>query len=517
MRWLCRFLLLLVTCLIAVALPFVPAGAACVPYGMELSPKSGVPGTELTVYGHDFTAAKLVDIYYDGTRLATNRTDANGEFALTFTIPEGCAGQHKVLADLGYTTVDTYFTAEPGLIVSPEKGPVGTNVTVKGRGFAKNEQGIDLRYYLNGSYETVDSHILADVRGSWETSFPIPACTNGEHKLDAEGDKSQLFEVKGATFRVTAEISIDKSSGIVGDNVTMRGSAFTANEKGIQILFDGETALTGINADSQGYWEESFKVPEMPSGTYNVTAGGAMTPGEDSVPLMFEIKPGIVLSPGEGNVGMNLTVIGRGFAAGTDVTIMYDGGTVETVESNGQGSFETDLPVPESPHGEHRVAAGYAGENHASAVLTVESDPPPVPTLISPFKGSWVGFTGSASPTFRWSAVSDESGVRYRLQIATSGNITTTGEFVDPIVSVKGLVGTNYTMEETEALPDGTYYWIVQAVDGAENESPWSTAYSFRVGLLPKWAFIVSIVAIVLVIGALVYFFVIRRRIHYYE
>jgi hypothetical protein len=519
MRWLCRFLVVLVSCLIAVALPFVPAQAACVPYSIELSPKSGVPGTELTVYGHDFTAGKLVDIYYDGTRSATNRTDANGEFTLAFTIPEGCTGQYQVLADLGYTTVDTYFIVRPGLMVSPEKGPVGTNVTVKGRGFAKNEQDIDLRYYLNGSnYETIDRHILANTRGSWEISFPIPPSTRGELKLDAQGHESQLVEVKDATFRVTAEISLDKSSGIVGDSVTMRGSAFTAYEKGIQILFDGETALTGINADGQGYWEESFKVPEMASGTYNVTAGGAMTPREDTVAVRFEIKPGIVLPPGEGHVGMNLTVTGHGFAASTDVIIMYDGSQKATATTSDKGSFDNaSFLVPESSHGEHRVAAGYAGENHASAILTVESDPPPIPTLISPFKGSWVGFTGSASPTFRWSAVSDESGVRYRLQIATSGNITTTGEFVDPIVSVKGLVGTNYTMEETEALPDGTYYWIVQAVDGAENESPWSTAYSFRVGLLPKWAFIVSIVAIVVLVGALVYFFVIRRRIHYYE
>jgi hypothetical protein len=516
MKLLPRLVIVLVVCLIAIALPAVPAQAACVPYDIELSPKSGVPGTELTVYGHDFTAGKLVDIYYDGTRSATNRTDANGEFTLTFTIPKGCTGQYQVLADLGYTTVDTYFTVRPGLMVSPEEGPAGTNVTVKGRGFAKNEQGIDLNYYLNGNYETVDRHILANTEGSWEMSFPIPPSTRGEHKLDAEGDESRLYEVEGAIFKVTAEISIDKPSGIVGDSVTMRGSAFTAYEKGIQILFDGETALTGINADGQGYWEESFKVPEMPSGTYNVTAGGAMTPREDTVALRFEIKPGIVLPPGEGHVGMNLTVTGHGFAASTDVIIMYDGSQKATATTNGKGSFGVSFPVPESKYGEHQVTAGYAGENHANAILTVESDPPPTPALISPSKGSWLGFTGSARPTFRWSAVSDESGVRYRLQIANGGNITATGEFVDPVVSVVGLVGTNYTLQETEeALPAGTYYWIVQAVDGAENESAWSKAYSFRVGLLPKWALITSIVAIVVLMGTLIRALVIRKRYYY--
>jgi hypothetical protein len=514
MRWLCRFLLLLVTCLVAVALPSARAQASCPPYRIELSSESAVPGTQLTVYGHDFTAAKLVDIYYDGTRSATNRTDANGEFTATFTIPEGCTGQYKVLADLGYTIVDTYLTVKPGLIVSPEEGPVGTNVTVEGKGFAGNEESIELRYYLNGSYQTIESRITADAQGSWEMTFPIPPSTRGEYKLDAEGDKSHLFEVTGATFRVTAEISIDKSSGIVGDNLTMRGSAFAANEKGIQILFDGETALTGINADSQGYWEESFKVPEMPSGTYSVTAGGAITPREDTVAVTFEIKPDIVLSPSEGHVGMNLTVTGHGFAPDQDVDIMYDSSRKATAKTSNKGSFDASFLAHESPHGEHRVTAGYAGENHASAILTVESDPPPVPALISPFKGSWVGFTGSATPTFRWSAVSDESGVRYNLQIATSANVIVAG-FDNPKVSVSDIVGTDYALEEAEALSEGTYYWIVQAVDGAENESPWSKAYSFRVGLLPKWALIAIIVVIVLVIGALIWALRRRRGIYY--
>ena len=40
---------------------------------------------------------------------------------------------------------------EPGLTVSPEEGPVGTNVTVEGHGFAEDEEDIELRYYLNGN------------------------------------------------------------------------------------------------------------------------------------------------------------------------------------------------------------------------------------------------------------------------------------------------------------------------------------------------------------------------------
>ena len=73
-----------------------------------------------------------------------------------------------------------------------------------------------------------------------------------------------------------------------------------------------------------------------------------------------------------------------------------------------------------------------------------------------------------------------------------------------------------YIMHETDALPYGTYYWTVQAVDDAENESEWTAVYSFRVGLLPLWGFVGSIAAgvvlLILVIRALL-----RRRSIYYD
>ena len=122
---------------------------------------------------------------------------------------------------------------------------------------------------------------------------------------------------------------------------------------------------------------------------------------------------------------------------------------------------------------------------------------------------------GKETPTFEWSAVSDDSGVHYRLQVATSDDVTATGEFVDPLVSVSGLAEPTYTLEETQALPLGSYYWIVQAVDEAQNESGWSAVRSFRVGLLPLWAFILIIVVIVVLIGALIRALVVRRSIYY--
>ena len=522
MRLLSRLVVAFAVCLVAITLPAAPAQA----YGssITLNPDDGVPGEEITVYGYNFTPNEYVDIYYylDGTRtrVAEDETNGAGYFKETFTVPESCTGEHEVFAEDEYGRYAYYdFTVEPGLTVSPEEGPVGTTVTVEGHGFAEDEEDIELWYELNGDDEMIEENIEANEYGWWQYIFEIPSSTQGSHDIDAKGDESRLGDVEDATFEVTPGISIDKTSGSVGANITVTGNGFKAGERDIKILFDGETVNsdTDIRADDKGYWEGSFKVPEMPTGEYSVTAEGEQTPKEDITALSFEIEPGLVLSPDKGYVGMNLTVAGYGFVANENVDIMYDGSQVETAETDDKGNFEVSFLVPKSQHGARHVTAEDAEENEAAAIFTMESNRPPIPALISPPDRGRVGFVGKVRPTFEWSEVSDDSGVYYSLQIATSANVTATGEFVDdPIFSVEGLVETSYTLEEPEALTYGTYYWIVQAVDGAGNAGNWTAACSFRAGLLPLWGFIVIIVAIAVLIGTLVYFFVIRKRVYYY-
>jgi len=520
MRLLSQLLLVLVVCLTAISLPAMPVQAQGA--YITLSPGSGFPGEDITVRGYNFTADEWVDIYYyqNGTRewVDEAETDNDGDFLATFEVPESYAGDHEVFAEDEHG-IDAYdnFTVKPGLTIDPEEGPVGTTVTVEGHGFAEDEEDIELRYYLNGDdYETVAENIEADEDGWWEASFNIPPSTGGRHQIDAQGDENELRDVQDVIFEVTPEISIDKSSGSVGDNIMMTGSGFATNERDIKILFDGEAVVTLIRADDIGYWEEAFEVPERSRGEYSVTAEGERTPKEDISELSFEIGPGLVLSPDEGHVGMNLTVTGGGFAPDEAVVIKYEGSEVETASTNAEGSFEVSFPVPESKHGARQVTAEIGGETEATAIFIMESDAPDTPELVSPTDGDRVGSIGRMRPTFEWSEVSDDSGVYYSLQIATSANFTATEGFVDPIVTISNIVGTNYTLEKTEALSYGTYYWIVQAVDGAENESGWTAARSFRAGVMPLWAFIVIMIAVAGGIGAAVYFYIIRRRIYYY-
>jgi hypothetical protein len=528
MRLLSRLLVVLVICIVAIALPAAPAQAQGAQ--ISLSPTSGVPGEDVRVSGSNFTPSKYVDIYFDVNgdgKWTTNEwmddaiVGGDGRFQATFEVPESYKGAHIVHAQEDSTNAyvaEAYFTVKPGLAVDPEDGPVGTNVTVTGQGFAEDEESIELRYYLASNYETVAENIHADENGSWETSFLVPSSAQGNHRIDAKGETSALSVVKDATFKVTPSISLADSSGSPGQNITMTGHGFYAGDRYIKILFAGEEAETEIiRADDNGHWQGNFTVPEMPIGTYNVTAEGELTPGGDVTLLSFEIKPGLVLSPNEGHVGTDLTVTGYGFPINEDVNIMYDGSQIETAETDDQGSFEAGFVVPRSQHGARQVAARDAAGNNATTIFTMESTPPGTPELISPPDGSRVGVVVGIRPTFEWSAVPpDPSGVYYSLQIAASANVTAAGNFSDPKVTVQNIAGTNYTLNALEALPYGTYYWIVQAVDGAANAGNWTAARSFRAGILPLWAFILAIVAFIALVGTLVYYFIIRKRIYYY-
>jgi hypothetical protein len=520
--------IILALCLVAIALPATPAQADGA--SITLFPDNGVPGTNVTLRGYNFTAGEWVDIYYyldttnttDRIREQEKQVTTERSFTATFTIPESCRGDHKVRAEEGSTAhyvAEATFEVKPALTVSPQKGPVGTPVTVEGHGFAKDEGVIELRYYLNSSnYTPKATNIEADDYGWWTRSFVIPASAKGSYKIDAKGANSTLNAVEDATFEVTPGISLSKLSGSVGDTITVTGNGFAANDRDITILFAGEevNTETRVDADANGHWDKDFDVPDMPKGTYSVTAYGESTAKESITAHSFAIKPGIVLSAVQGYVGMNLTVTGGGFAGNKEVNIMYDGSQKATDTTDSRGSFDVSFVIPESQHGTRQVTAKDAAENEATAIFTMESTPPGTSTLTSPSNGTRVGFIGQVTPTFAWSAVSDVSGVYYNLQIATSANVTTAGNFTDPLVSVPNIVTTNYTLNATQALAYGTYCWIVQAVDRAGNAGNWTAASSFRAGLLPLWAFILAIVVMLAAIGTLVYFFVFRKRIRYY-
>ena len=75
--------------------------------------------------------------------------------------------------------------------------------------------------------------------------------------------------------------------------------------------------------------------------------------------------------------------------------------------------------------------------------------------------------------TISWSAVSDPSGiVAYNWQVSSSSNFT-------PVILQNSTNG--QTQDIVSGLANGTYFWRVQAVNGAFVQGAWSQTRSFNV------------------------------------
>ena len=94
---------------------------------------------------------------------------------------------------------------------------------------------------------------------------------------------------------------------------------------------------------------------------------------------------------------------------------------------------------------------------------------PPAPTPLAPANGASV----LVPFTISWSAVSDPSGiVAYNWQVSPSSAFTT-------VILQNSTSGA--TQDTVSGLANGTYFWRVQAANGAFQQGAWSQARSFNV------------------------------------
>jgi len=101
--------------------------------------------------------------------------------------------------------------------------------------------------------------------------------------------------------------------------------------------------------------------------------------------------------------------------------------------------------------------------------------------LISPADGTK---TNDATPTFEWSPVI--GAFSYELEYARDS------EFITGKVTKSGLSVNSYTLLESEALADGTWFWHARSVDEAGTPDNWSATWSLIIDATPPNAPVVD-------------------------
>jgi hypothetical protein len=288
-------------------------------------------------------------------------------------------------------------------------------------------------------------------------------------RLNAEGCAGSF------NFKILPNLEASPKSVAPGDKVTLKGTGFTANTV-IALAFDGKDTKQELKSNGIGSFTAAFTVPNTMNGRHEFKASAPDVFGVESASSL-NVGPTITLQPDTLVVGNEVTVSGRGFAASSAVSIIYDDNVISdspTTDTN--GNFTFTFKVPQSSKAEHTLVTTDKAGNKASYGMPLESKPPPTPNPIQP-RGQRFGWLGSKVVKFEWVSVSDESGVIYTLEIARDLNFFP----LEAGMRKTGLTNTSSLVN----LPPGTYYWRVKAIDGAGNESPWTLSpYPFNVGFL---------------------------------
>lgn len=456
---------------------------------MTINPTTGMVGGTVNVRGTGFRANREMSVTYKGipvtTTPATLTTNTSGSFNATFIVPSGGSGASTVEVSDGAYTASASFTTSITMSTNQTTGPVGTSVTVTGKGFQPN---VAVSVTWDGA---AVANAPTDNTGSFSYQLAVPPSASGTHQI---GVNDGAGNVKSANFAVTSTATFSGSSGTGGSKVTVSGTGFAASSN-LTITFDGKS-ISNASTDATGTFSKEFAVPAMAKGTYKME----ISDGVNKKSADYTVITSFDINKTTGNIGTEVTASGTGFNGA--VTIKYDTATVATTTAaTGTGDFSVTFKVPVSVGGAHTIT-GTDGINNIQKAFTMETEPPPVPTMLLPIDDE----KAEAQPIFSWAAVSDPSGLTYTFQLADDASFTTL------VLEKKGLTTPTYALSKIEKLEstkkEAPYYWRVKAIDGASNEGAWSTPWSFYVGGglsldLPTWARYLLLAVGALIVGVI--------------
>lgn len=331
-----------------------------------LDPDEGVVGTEVDVTGEGFDDDEDIEIEYDSDDITDDiidgeaETDNDGEFEFTIVIPESAAGTHTitVTGEDSESEATAEFTVEPEITLSPTSGPPGTEVTVTGTGFG-NRSDIEYVEFDNDDVDIESGDDDTNRYGSFKFTFLVPAEDLGTYDLEVEDEDGNNDKAEFNIFAAAAA-SLNLTTGYVGTEVTVSGTAFKSNNT-VTITLDNKEVATATTT-SDGSFSASFNVPPCPGGTHVVR----ISDGTSSTTANFVLNSSAALSEIEGSVGNEVTVSGTGFKASSPISITFDNKQVATANTGDSGSFNTSFTVPVHVAGTYKVRISD-GTNTASA------------------------------------------------------------------------------------------------------------------------------------------------------
>jgi len=490
---------------------------------IELNTKAGVVGTEVTIVGKGFYVDKMVTLYYHNKtreKLGAEIATPVGEFSYSFIIPDSVAGEHKITAEnVEDNSAEAEFEIIPAATLNSASGTIGDVLVVSGTGFGY--RNVVVIYFK----DTLVSYAKTNVSGNFEVAFNVPAMMPGTYDVKAEDADGNIDEVE---FTIAAGASLSKTVGSIGTELIVSGTGFKVGGA-VTIKYD-EMAIGTINADSNGAFGVTFKVPISKFGNHTITVSDGVSTRQLVFAVEWEPPPvPVPLLPGNASEAKAVADFDWEDVDDPSLPITYSFQVASdknfaSIVLEGKGLTESEYTLAreeklaavkkEAPY-YWRVKAidGAANESEWSAPWSFYVAAPPTPMLLLPANAS----EAEAEAYFDWEDATNLSlPITYHLQVASDRN------FTSMVLEKKGLTDSEYTLTEEEKLAavkkEVPYYWRVKAIDDVANESEWSAPWSFHVGFsfaLPGWAIYILVGLGIVVIGFIA--FLVGRRTAYYQ
>jgi hypothetical protein len=319
-----------------------------------------------------YTGQELVDEYWAVTSSAISSD------TITVHVSGSGGTPHFVVIAFAISGANTNspFDVDSGLPYTANDQNSVPSVTGVSTSYA-NDIIIGLEGHTGGTLETAGSGYLLitssnDEVGSAE--FKSVTSTLSSETVSFGTSVNAKWAMIVDAIKAPPQITLDPTSGNVGDTVSISGSGFDASSA-ITATYDGSPLTLGdtTTTDADGsFTGATFTVPESTAGGHTVEVTDVSSNFADAT---FTVTPKITLNPTSGPVGTSVTVTGTGFAGTSTITIKFDGvtqtTTLPTVTTDSDGSFTASFDVPSASLGDHTVSATDEDDNTASATFTV--------------------------------------------------------------------------------------------------------------------------------------------------
>jgi hypothetical protein len=263
---------------------------------IEIDPEEGPVYTPVDISGTGFSSRTNITIEYDGDEIdiedGDTKTDSSGDFDCSIVIPEHVAGTYYLTAIVGSSEAEAEFTVESEIVITPQSGKAGTEVTVYGTGFIRRPLA---SFYFGGRLiEAIAGTYTSDTKGSFTTTITIPeGLAPGSYYVEADDGTNTarapftLTEEPTPTPTPTAtatptptptptatpsptSLSISPQVGNIKDLVTIIGIGFHPNQP-IVIKYD-DVVISTQSSNEQGIFSAAIYVPASKQGQHTISA-----------------------------------------------------------------------------------------------------------------------------------------------------------------------------------------------------------------------------------------------------